>query len=71
MLNEVKKFAMRGNLVDMAVGIIIGAAFGKIVSSAANTCEQYGSCGETKKRQAELRTDSPSFFLLPYLNRTP
>ncbi len=33
MLDEFKKFAMRGNVVDMAVGIIIGAAFGKIVSS--------------------------------------
>jgi large conductance mechanosensitive channel len=36
MLNEFKKFAMRGNVVDMAVGIVIGAAFGKIVSSAVN-----------------------------------
>ena len=36
MLNEFKKFAMRGNVVDMAVGIIIGAAFGKIVSSVVN-----------------------------------
>ena len=33
MLKEFKAFAMRGNVVDMAVGIIIGAAFGKIVSS--------------------------------------
>lgn len=33
MLEEFKKFAMRGNVVDMAVGIIIGGAFGKIVSS--------------------------------------
>jgi large conductance mechanosensitive channel len=33
MLDEFKKFAMRGNVVDMAVGIIIGASFGKIVSS--------------------------------------
>lgn len=32
-LAEFKKFAMRGNVVDMAVGIIIGGAFGKIVSS--------------------------------------
>ena len=32
-LNEFKKFAMRGNVIDMAVGIIIGAAFGKIVNS--------------------------------------
>ena len=32
-LQEFKQFAMRGNVVDMAVGIIIGGAFGKIVSS--------------------------------------
>ncbi len=35
-LDEFKKFAMKGNMVDMAVGIIIGAAFGKIVSSLVN-----------------------------------
>jgi len=33
MLNEFKKFAMRGNVLDMAVGIIIGAAFGSIVKT--------------------------------------
>ena len=33
MLEEFKAFAMRGNVVDMAVGIVIGGAFGKIVSS--------------------------------------
>lgn len=33
MLDEFKKFAMRGNVVDLAVGVIIGAAFGKIVDS--------------------------------------
>ncbi|MEM8498612.1 MAG: large-conductance mechanosensitive channel protein MscL [Pseudomonadota bacterium] len=33
MMSEFKDFAMRGNVVDMAVGIVIGAAFGKIVSS--------------------------------------
>jgi large conductance mechanosensitive channel len=33
LLNEFKAFAMKGNVVDMAVGIIIGVAFGKIVSS--------------------------------------
>ena len=33
MLEEFKKFAMRGNVVDLAVGVIIGAAFGAIVSS--------------------------------------
>ena len=33
MLEEFKKFAMRGNVVDLAVGVVIGGAFGKIVSS--------------------------------------
>src|SRR2546429_5622714 len=32
-LKEFKEFAMRGNVMDMAVGVIVGAAFGKIVSS--------------------------------------
>lgn len=36
MMKEFKEFAMRGNVVDMAVGIVIGAAFGKIVSSFVN-----------------------------------
>ena len=36
MMSEFKGFAMRGNVVDMAVGIVIGAAFGKIVSSFVN-----------------------------------
>jgi large conductance mechanosensitive channel len=33
MMSEFKKFAMRGNVVDLAVGVVIGAAFGKIVAS--------------------------------------
>ena len=33
LMNEFKSFAMRGNVVDLAVGVVIGAAFGKIVSS--------------------------------------
>ena len=36
MLKEFKEFAMRGNVLDMAVGIIIGAAFGKIITSFVN-----------------------------------
>jgi large conductance mechanosensitive channel len=36
MLKEFKEFVIRGNVLDMAVGIIIGAAFGKIVSSFVN-----------------------------------
>lgn len=35
-LSEFKEFAMKGNVVDMAVGVIIGAAFGKIVTSLVN-----------------------------------
>lgn len=36
MLKEFKEFAMRGNVLDLAVGIVIGAAFGKIVNSLVN-----------------------------------
>jgi large conductance mechanosensitive channel len=36
MMKEFREFAMRGNVIDMAVGIVIGAAFGKIVSSFVN-----------------------------------
>ncbi len=36
MLKDFKEFAMKGNVIDMAVGIIIGAAFGKIITSLVN-----------------------------------
>lgn len=36
MWNEFKKFAIRGNVIDLAVGVVIGGAFGKIVSSLVN-----------------------------------
>ena len=36
MLQEFKKFALQGNVLDMAVGIIIGASFGKIITSIVN-----------------------------------
>lgn len=36
MMSEFREFAMRGNVIDMAVGIVIGIAFGKIVSSFVN-----------------------------------
>ena len=35
-LKEFKEFAVRGNVIDLAVGVIIGAAFGKIVTSLVN-----------------------------------
>ena len=36
MFKEFKKFALRGNVLDLAIGVIVGAAFGKIVSSFVN-----------------------------------
>ncbi len=36
MLKDFKQFAMRGNVLDLAVGVIVGAAFGKIVTSLTN-----------------------------------
>ena len=36
MMSEFRTFAMRGNVIDLAVGVIIGAAFGKIVDSVVN-----------------------------------
>jgi len=36
LLSEFKEFAMRGNVIDMAVGVVIGGAFGKIVTSLVN-----------------------------------
>jgi len=36
MLKEFKEFAMRGNMIDLAVGVIIGSAFGKIITSLVN-----------------------------------
>jgi hypothetical protein len=46
MLKEFREFAMRGNVVDMAVGLIIGAAFGAIVTSSSTTssCRRSGWC---------------------------
>lgn len=36
MMREFKEFALKGNVMDLAVGVIIGAAFGKIVDSVVN-----------------------------------
>jgi large conductance mechanosensitive channel len=41
MLQEFKKFAMRGSVVDLAIGVIIGAAFGKIIDSMVNDFTNY------------------------------
>ena len=47
-LKEFKEFALKGNVMDMAVGVIIGGAFGKIVSSLVNDILMppiFRSCG--------------------------
>lgn len=46
-LNEFKQFAMRGNVLDMAVGVIIGGAFGKIVSSVVTISSCHLSDGSS------------------------
>jgi large conductance mechanosensitive channel len=64
LFKEFKAFAMRGNVVDMAVGIIIGASFGKIISSLVNDVlmppigmliggMDFSSLGITMKEAAE------------------
>jgi large conductance mechanosensitive channel len=53
MLKEFKEFAMRGNVVDMAVGIIIGAAFGTIVKSLVGaTAGPFATIAEAQKAGA-------------------
>ena len=47
MLNEFKAFAVKGNAVDMAVGVIIGGAFGKIVSSIVKDGSSAASTSAT------------------------
>ena len=42
MISEFKEFAMRGNVVDLAVGVVIGAAFGKIVTSLVDSIDHAG-----------------------------
>ncbi len=49
MLKEFKEFAMKGPVVDLAVGVIIGAAFGKIITSLVkiSSCHRSGGCWVT------------------------
>ena len=43
MMKEFKEFAMRGNVVDLAVGVVIGAAFGKVVTSFVERQSKIGT----------------------------
>ena len=71
MLKEFKEFAMRGNVMDMAVGIIIGAAFGKIVTSFVNAIISFvivafaifmivKGANSLKQKQAEAPAAAPT-----------
>ena len=51
LLSEFKKFAMRGNVVDMAVGVVIGGAFGLIVTEIVGTKNRQCSAMQAKKIQ--------------------
>ena len=58
MLEEFKKFALRGNVVDLAIGVIIGAAFGAIVDVAGR---RYHHAGDRRGRRGGL--DFSNHFL--------
>ena len=56
LLKEFKEFALKGNVIDMAVGVIIGAAFGKVVTAVIdiflqplNSCSQRWCCSPLSK----------------------
>ena len=60
-LTEFKEFAVRGNVIDMAVGIVIGGAFSKIVTALVNTVN-LSELAVTLQRAGE---EAP-YFSLPY-----
>lgn len=62
-MKEFREFAVKGNVVDLAVGVIIGAAFGKIVDSVVN-----GLCCTSRK--ADEITPAPD-AAMPWHPRAP
>ena len=61
-VSEFKEFAMKGNVVDMAVGIIIGAAFGKIVTSLVNDIIMPLQMGNSKSRDGRSGGDQTGSY---------
>ena len=72
MLSEFREFAVKGNAVDMAVGIIIGGAFGKIVTSLVNDIIMppigmllgsipFASSAVTERRKQTVRSTTACF----------
>ena len=66
MMSEFKEFAVKGNVLDMAVGVIIGGAFGKIVSSVVSDILMPNMDGKefvrNLRREPELK-DTPVIFI--------
>ena len=72
-LTEFKEFAMKGNVLDLAVGMMIGSAFGKIVSSLVNdifmpVISALFSIGDFTSLKICLRADATDEALNVYLN---
>ena len=63
MLKEFKEFAMRGSVVDLAVGVIIGASFGKIVSSLVDDRVQEQAV--VQRRSCRYLRESYRVVMLP------
>ena len=64
LVSEFKEFAMRGNVIDLAVGVVIGGAFGKIVSSLVEAVIMPAigvvtSGGDFSKLAVAIGTDRP------------
>ena len=55
MFKEFKEFAMRGNVIDLAVGVVIGAAFGKIVDSLVKDIVMKGELHRLKEVMSKSR----------------
>jgi large conductance mechanosensitive channel len=68
MLQEFKKFALRGNVIDLAIGVILGAAFGKIVNSLVDDVIMppigivLNQAQDFKEYKLPLNADSPKEF---------
>jgi len=61
MLKEFKEFAMRGNVIDLAVGVIIGASFGKIVSSLVERGKEKSNAeGSEQTQRSRRRLGAPT-----------
>jgi len=74
MLKEFKEFALKGNVLDLAIGIVIGSAFGKIVTSVVNDLAyRFGSishCPDGEPMAAAAITGDSRMSFLPYEHPT-